>query len=237
MRKRPGPDQIAAILRDIQADLDAGLNINQACRKAGIGPTTYYRWKALQENPLSNEQLRVSELEAEVGTPQAPGRRAGARPPHAPGGLEKKAMTAARRRSIVDEIRDHFNVSQRRVSRALGLPRSGLRYAPVTRDEQAALARRIEELAGAPAVRLPADLGPVGPRGLVGQQEGGASPLPGVGAETGRAAGQSQAAPGAWTGHERLPSPAVARQRRCMDMGLHLRSYQRRSEPEVVEFD
>jgi hypothetical protein len=31
------------------------LNINQACRKAGIGITTYYRWKALQENPVSNE--------------------------------------------------------------------------------------------------------------------------------------------------------------------------------------
>ena len=66
MRKRPRPDQIAAILRDFQADLDAGLNINQACRKAGIGPTTYYRWKALQENPISNEQFHVSELEAEV---------------------------------------------------------------------------------------------------------------------------------------------------------------------------
>ena len=67
MRKRPGPDQIAKILRDFQADLDSGLNINQACRKAGIGTTTYYRWKALQENPISSEQLRVSELEAENG--------------------------------------------------------------------------------------------------------------------------------------------------------------------------
>ena len=39
------PDgQIAAILRDFQADLDAVLNINHACRKTGIGPTTYYRW-------------------------------------------------------------------------------------------------------------------------------------------------------------------------------------------------
>ncbi len=66
MRKRPGPDRIAAILRNFQADLDAGLNINQACRKAGIGPTTYYRWKTLQENPVSNEQARVAELEAEV---------------------------------------------------------------------------------------------------------------------------------------------------------------------------
>ena len=67
MRKRPGPDRIASILRDIQTDLDAGLNVHQACRKAGVAVTTYYRWKALQENPISSEQLRMSELEAEVG--------------------------------------------------------------------------------------------------------------------------------------------------------------------------
>ena len=86
-------------------------------------------------------------------------------------------MTAARRRLIATELCEHFDVSQRRVSRALDLARSSLRYAPVVSDERAALARRIEELAGvAPAVRLPADLGPAGPRGLVGQQEGGAAP-------------------------------------------------------------
>jgi putative transposase len=67
MRKRPKADRIAAILRDFQTDLNAGLNIDQACRKSGIGSTTYYRWKALQENPVSNEQLRISELEDEVG--------------------------------------------------------------------------------------------------------------------------------------------------------------------------
>ena len=67
MRKRPGPDQIAKILREVQADLDAGLNVNQACRKVGYAPTTYYRWKSLQENPASIEQVRVSELEAENG--------------------------------------------------------------------------------------------------------------------------------------------------------------------------
>src|SRR3954467_8167276 len=58
-------------------------------------------------------------------------------------------MTAPRRRLIVRELCEDFNVSQRRVSRALGLARSSIRYAPVLRDEQAALARRIEELAGA----------------------------------------------------------------------------------------
>jgi putative transposase len=67
MRKRRERDQIAKILRDFQADLDSGLNINHACRKAGIGITTYYRWKALQEDSISSEQIRVSELEGENG--------------------------------------------------------------------------------------------------------------------------------------------------------------------------
>ena len=58
-------------------------------------------------------------------------------------------MTAARRRLIASDLCEHFDVSQRRASRSLGLPRSSLRYTPVPRGEQAALARRIEELAGA----------------------------------------------------------------------------------------
>lgn len=57
-------------------------------------------------------------------------------------------MTAPRRRLIAAEIADRFTVSQRRASRALDLPRSSLRYTPVVRVEQTALARRIEELAG-----------------------------------------------------------------------------------------
>jgi putative transposase len=57
-------------------------------------------------------------------------------------------MTAPRRRLIVTELCEHFKVSQRRASRALDLPRSSLRYAPVIRDGRTALARRIEELAG-----------------------------------------------------------------------------------------
>jgi putative transposase len=67
MRKRPSPDQIARILREVQTDLDAGLNVSQACRKVGYSSTTYYRWKSLQENLASSEQVRLSELEAENG--------------------------------------------------------------------------------------------------------------------------------------------------------------------------
>lgn len=58
-------------------------------------------------------------------------------------------MTAPRRRLITKCIREQFHVSERRVCRALDLARSGLRYVAVVRDEQAALTRRIEELAGA----------------------------------------------------------------------------------------
>jgi putative transposase len=57
-------------------------------------------------------------------------------------------MSASRRRLIITELCEDFGVSQRRAARALDLPRSSLRYAPVIRDEQATLARRIEELAG-----------------------------------------------------------------------------------------
>ena len=62
MRKRPGPDRIASILRDVQADLDAGLNVHQACRKAGIASTTYYRWKSLQEDPVSGGDIGPGRL-------------------------------------------------------------------------------------------------------------------------------------------------------------------------------
>lgn len=57
-------------------------------------------------------------------------------------------MTSPRRRLIADELCDQFDVSQRRVARTLNLARSSLRYTPIVHDEEAALARRIEELAG-----------------------------------------------------------------------------------------
>ena len=57
-------------------------------------------------------------------------------------------MTSARRRLIASELCDRFRVSQRRVSRALDLARSSIRYTPVVSDERAALARRIETLSG-----------------------------------------------------------------------------------------
>ena len=136
-------------------------------------------------------------------------------------------MTAPRRRLIAKELCDQFDVSQRRVARALDLARSGLRYAPVFRDEQAALARRIEELAGAHPrfgyrriwVLLDREGWTVNKKAVRRLYR-----------ELGLKVAQPRANPKprrrAWTGPECLPSPALARERRCMDMGLYLRSYQ-----------
>jgi transposase InsO family protein len=57
-------------------------------------------------------------------------------------------MSSPRRRLIVADLCDAFGVSQRRACAALGLHRSGVRYVPARADEEAELARRIEELSG-----------------------------------------------------------------------------------------
>ena len=122
------------------------------------------------------------------------------------------------------------------MSRALDLPRSSLRYAPVLRDEQAALARRIEELAGAhPRFGYRRIWALLDREGWTVNKKAVRRLWRVSGLKAGQAAGQAQAPPAARAGRERLPSPAIARQRRRMDMGLYLRSYQRRPKPQVAE--
>ena len=74
------------------------------------------------------------------------------------------------------------------------------------------LARRIEELAGThPRFGYRRIWAIVDPRGLVGQQEGGAADLAALGAETGQTACRNpEAAPAARAGRQRLPPPPLA---------------------------
>ena len=98
-------------------------------------------------------------------------------------------MTAPRRRMIVKELCEEFHVSQRRVLRGWTWP--GPAFA-ICRSF--AMSRRAGSTLrgtgrGPTAVRLPADLGLAGSRGLDGQQEGRALTLSRVGAESGPTAG------------------------------------------------
>lgn len=65
MRKRRSLDQMASVVRQVQSDVEGGLSMEQALRKAGVGVTTYYRWKSRLEEPVSADELRHQELEAE----------------------------------------------------------------------------------------------------------------------------------------------------------------------------
>ena len=55
-------NQIVNILNEA----DAGLKVNDVCRKHGISPATYYKWKSRYGGMGASELKRVKELEAEL---------------------------------------------------------------------------------------------------------------------------------------------------------------------------
>ena len=65
MRKRRSGEQIVSLVQQVQADVQAGLSVEQALRKVGVGLSTYYRWKSRLEDPISANELRHQELESE----------------------------------------------------------------------------------------------------------------------------------------------------------------------------
>ena len=64
-RKRHTPDQVIALLRDAEADLAAGLSIEQVCKKLGVSQQTYFRWKSQYGGAKAASMKRLKELEAE----------------------------------------------------------------------------------------------------------------------------------------------------------------------------
>ncbi len=53
--------QIISILKEA----DAGIAVNEVCRKHGISSPTYYKWKAKYGGLDASELKRIKELEAE----------------------------------------------------------------------------------------------------------------------------------------------------------------------------
>ena len=53
--------QIVAILKEAEA----GLAVNEVCRKHGISSATYYKWKSKYGGLEASELKRIKELEAE----------------------------------------------------------------------------------------------------------------------------------------------------------------------------
>ena len=64
-RKRHGPDQIIAKLREADAMLGTGASIAQVCRRLEVSEQTFHRWRNQYGGMKANEAKRLKELEQE----------------------------------------------------------------------------------------------------------------------------------------------------------------------------
>ena len=66
-RKKPSPEQIVAILRQIEVEVANHKPVGQACREAGITEQTYYRWRKEYGGLKLEQARRMKQLEKENG--------------------------------------------------------------------------------------------------------------------------------------------------------------------------
>jgi putative transposase len=63
--KRPGPEQIVTLLRQIEEATSQGKSISIACREGGISDQSYYRWRKERGGLQLEQAKRMKELEKE----------------------------------------------------------------------------------------------------------------------------------------------------------------------------
>jgi len=64
-KKRFGPEQVVAKLRQIEVLQASGKSIAAACKEAGIADVTYYRWRREYGGLKANQAKRMKDLERE----------------------------------------------------------------------------------------------------------------------------------------------------------------------------
>ena len=144
--------QIAFILKQAEE----GTAVAEVCRKAGISEATFYNWRKRYARPdaVGGEAAapaRGRERQAEEARRRpVPGQG------HAAGRPVKKALKPARRRQLVDEVRESWKVSIRRACRALRIDRSLYHYKSEARRSGRSEAADQGDLRDAGALRLPA---------------------------------------------------------------------------------
>ena len=146
--KKHRPEQIVALLRQIEVEIANGKSTPQACKEAEITVQTYYRWRkefgGLKLSSETDEGARAREREAE-----ASGGRAvfGKADPEGRG--LGKLLSPERRRCAVEHAREEYAVSERHACRLLGQWRRTQRYAAIPRIDEDALTAAIVALASA----------------------------------------------------------------------------------------
>ena len=64
-RKNYGPEQIIRMLREAEVELAKGSKVPAVCKKLGITPNTYYRWRKEYGGLKVDQAKRLKELERE----------------------------------------------------------------------------------------------------------------------------------------------------------------------------
>ncbi|MGA9570798.1 MAG: IS3 family transposase [Candidatus Acidiferrales bacterium] len=145
--KKHKPEQIVALLRQIEVEMANGKTTPQACKEAEITVQTFYRWRkefgglkldqAKRMKNLERENAKLKRLVAELS-------------------LEKqilkdvafgKLLSPERRRCAVEQAREKYEVSERHACRLLGQWRRTQRYAAIQKIDEEALTEAIIALA------------------------------------------------------------------------------------------
>ena len=66
-KKRPTPEQIVTLLRQIEVATSQGKSVSIACREAGISDQSYYRWRKEYGGLDLDQARRMKDLEKENG--------------------------------------------------------------------------------------------------------------------------------------------------------------------------
>jgi transposase-like protein len=64
-RKKYGPEQIIRMLREAEVELAKGSKVPAVCKKLGVTPNTYYRWRKEYGGLKVDQAKRLKELERE----------------------------------------------------------------------------------------------------------------------------------------------------------------------------
>nr|WP_108820637.1 IS3 family transposase [Pseudovibrio sp. Alg231-02] len=133
--------QIAFVLKQAED----GTAVAEVCRKAGVSQATFYSWRKKYAGLMPSEMKRLRQLEAENGRLKKLVADLSLDKAMLQDVLQKKPLKPARKRKLVDEVREAWKVSVRKACHALKVDRSLYTYKS-RRGDQAALKLRIKEI-------------------------------------------------------------------------------------------
>ncbi len=64
-RKRYTTEQIIRMLREAEVEMSQGMGVGAVCKKLGVTPNTYYRWRREYGGLKVDQAKRLKELERE----------------------------------------------------------------------------------------------------------------------------------------------------------------------------